>query len=136
MSEESLKRVIDKLVKILKARVIILFGSRARGDWGPWSDYDLLIIADFREKYLDRIARVLEVLNDVPLPIEPHPYTLEEALNMLRRGCPTIVDALEEGKVLYAEERCLRKLIEVLSELKKRGLRRSETSIVLPSDVE
>ena len=81
---------------------VILFGSRSRGDWGSWSGYDLLIIAEFSEKYLDRVKSILECLKDVRLPIEPHPYTLSEALDMLRRGNPAVVDALEEGRVLYA----------------------------------
>ncbi len=134
MDEDALlRKAVEKPVDAMRAKVVILFGSRVRGDWGPWSDFDLLIIAGFEERYLDRIGRILEIFSDVPLPIEPHPYTLEEALDMLRRGCPTIIDALEEGKILYTEESCLGKLIEALNELKRRGLKRSETSILLPS---
>lgn len=44
---------IWKIVELLKKKynlvAVILFGSRARGDFKPWSDYDLLIIADFTE---------------------------------------------------------------------------------------
>ena len=111
---------------------VILFGSRARGDWGPWSDYDLLIVADFDEDFLNRIAHILELLSDVRLPIEPHPYTLEEALEMLRSGCPTIVDALEEGTILYSSPE-LELLHTTYLELKRRGLRRTKTTIIIPS---
>ncbi len=127
-----LQRAVDRIVGVLKAKVVILFGSRARGDWVPWSDYDLLIIADFREGYLDRMARVLDVVKDIPLPIEPHPYRFEEAVEMLKRGNPTLVDSLEEGRVLYAEERYISELMRIFEKLKERGLRRSETSIILP----
>ncbi len=134
MSEiELLQEVVRRLVAKANAKVIILFGSRARGDWGPWSDYDLLIIGEFREKYLDRIGKILELIEDIPLPIEPHPYTLEEALDMLRKGNPLIVDALEEGKILYTDKNYLDKLLQLYQELKRRGLSRSETSIILPS---
>lgn len=50
----------------------------------------------------DRIGDVLELLKDVRLPVEPHPYTMEEALGTLERGNPMIVDALEEGRVLFS----------------------------------
>jgi len=131
VDNELLKKVVKCLVRKLNVKAIILFGSRARGDWGPWSDYDLLIIADFGEKYLDRIKTILEILSDIPLNVEPHPYTLKETLEMLRRGNPLIVDALEEGKVLYRTSD-LKKLVELYKELKRRGLSRTETSIILP----
>ena len=131
VDNELLKKVVKCLVRKLNVKAIILFGSRARGDWGPWSDYDLLIIADFREKYLDRIKTILDILSNIPLNVEPHPYTLKEALEMLRRGNPLIVDALEEGKVLYRTSD-LEKLVELYKELRRRGLSRTETSIILP----
>ncbi len=94
---------------------------------------DLLIIGEFKEKYLDRIGRMLELIEDIPLPVEPHPYTLEEALDMPRKGNSLIVDALEEGKILYTDKDYLDKLLQLYQELKRRGLSRSETSIILPS---
>ncbi len=126
---------LEGVVRALRARyrlhAVILFGSRARGDWGPWSDYDILILADFDEPYPDRIRGVLEALKDVRLPVEPHPYTVEEAVEMLRRGCPTVVDALEEGVVLYSSGR-LGELRALYEDMRRRGLRRSRTTIVLP----
>jgi len=131
--EREMEEVVERLRREFGAKAIVLFGSRARGDWKPWSDFDLLIIADFKEKYLDRVGRVLEALGDIPIEVEPHPYTLEEALAMLKKCNPMIVDALEEGKVLYASEEYGR-LLDAYEELKKRGLRRTETTIVIPSD--
>ena len=126
-----LDELVERLRRLPGLRAVVLFGSRARGDWGPWSDYDVLVIADFREGYLDRLARVLELLADLPAPVEPHPYTPEEAEAMLRRGHPTIVDALEEGVVLYGGPE-LERLRSLHGELKRRGLRRTGASIVVP----
>ena len=127
-----LRAAVEKLVRRLgRVHAVILFGSRARGDWLPWSDYDLLIIADFDEPYLERLRRILDLLADTPLPIEPHPYTLEEALSMLHRGHPTIVDALEEGVKLYTGPG-FERLERLYMELRRRGLRRTETSIIIP----
>ena len=129
---EALRRAVEILSSKLSLRAVVLFGSRARGDWGPWSDYDLLIIADFKEDYLERIGRILSLLKDINIPIEPHPYTLREAEKLLRKGNPIIIDALEEGVILYGEEN-LHNLREIYTELKRRGLRKTKTSIILPS---
>lgn len=128
---DPLNEAVGRLVRRFRVKAVILFGSRARGDWLPWSDYDLLIIGEFRGKYLDRVREVLEALKDIPASIEPHPYTLDEALEMLRRGNPLIVDALEEGKPLHWTEEA-QVLKELLSKMKGLGMRRSETTVILP----
>ncbi|MBF0564513.1 MAG: nucleotidyltransferase domain-containing protein [Nitrospirae bacterium] len=40
---DTLKRLLIEKVKVYK---LILFGSRARGDAGPYSDMDVLVIVD------------------------------------------------------------------------------------------
>ncbi len=131
---EELLKAVKRIVDSCRVDALILFGSRARGDYKPWSDYDILVIADFREKYLDRIGRILEVLGDLNIHVEPHPYTLNEAIEMLRKGNPIIVDALSEGLVLYSGEK-LKELFKHYEELLRRGLRKTETSVIIPSPV-
>ena len=129
--KDLLYKVVERLKSKFDIIAVILFGSRARGDWGPWSDYDLLIIGNFRIDYLDRIRQILELVDDIPLPIEPHPYTLDEAMKLLRKGTPSIVDALEEGKILYLDDR-FKALEKLYTELKKKGMKRTYTSITIP----
>ncbi|MDH5806808.1 MAG: nucleotidyltransferase domain-containing protein [Candidatus Methanomethylicaceae archaeon] len=131
LKNEELLKVVKKILEKFHVDVIILFGSRARGDYKPWSDYDILIIANFKEKYLDRIAEILELLNEIKITIEPHPYTLKEAIEMLKKGNPIIVDAISEGLILYEGEG-LKELLKVYEELLKKGLKKSEVSIILP----
>ncbi len=131
--EEALREVVNRLKSRLDLKAVILFGSRARGDWKPWSDYDLLIIADFKEKYLDRIKTIYDIIADIPLEIEPHPYTLNEALMMLKKGNPIIIDALDYGVVLYKTED-VEVLYREFQRLKEKGLKRTETTIILPHD--
>lgn len=137
MLEESLdysklREAVRRITSRYRVEAIVLFGSRARGNHRPWSDYDLLVVADFEEKYLDRFLRIYELTDDLGLNIEPHPYTMNEALEMLRKGNPIIVDALSEGVVLYAGNR-FEELLRLYRELVEKGLRRTETSIILPS---
>ncbi|AKG38578.1 DNA polymerase III subunit beta [Infirmifilum uzonense] len=128
---EELENIVERLRAKYKLHAVILFGSRARGDWGPWSDYDFLLIAEFDQPYLRRMAEVLEAVADTELPVELHPYTPDEALSMLEKGNPLIVDALEEGIVLYSSP-TLHKLKDKLEELKQRGLSRTNTTIRFP----
>lgn len=44
MSDKKLEEIINKILQIIKPDKIIMFGSRARGETRPDSDYDLLII--------------------------------------------------------------------------------------------
>ena len=128
MSDE-LREYVKRISRRVKLHAAIFFGSRARGDHGPWSDYDLLLIGDFNEPYLDRLKTLLDLTEGIRIPIEPHPYTLEEALKMLERGNPLIVDAVEEGKPILVKEGW-EKILDKYREMKRRGkLRRTRTSI-------
>lgn len=124
--------MVDTLKSNLKVYAVVLVGSRARGDYKPWSDYDIVIIAEFKEKYLDRMKRILDLLGDIKLNIEPHPYTLSEAFEMLKKCNPLIVEAVSEGVVLYRTKE-FEELVEVYRRLVDRGLRRTNTSIIIPS---
>lgn len=131
MRNNVLENIVKNLVGKLNIKAVILFGSRARGDYMPWSDYDLLIIGEFKENYLGRIKVLLELIGNVPVDIEPHPYTLKEAVEMLKKGNPMIVDALEYGKILYSTND-IEILVKLYRELKRKGLKRTSTSIKLP----
>ena len=128
MSDE-LREYVERVSRRVRLHAAILFGSRARGDHGPWSDYDLLLIGDFKEPYLDRLKTLLDLTEGIRIPIELHPYTLEEALKMLERGNPSIVDAVEEGKPILVGEGW-EKILERYRSMKRRGkLKRTRTSI-------
>jgi len=128
MSDE-LREYVERVSRRVRLHAAILFGSRARGDHGPWSDYDLLLIGDFKEPYLDRLKTLLDLTEGIRIPIELHPYTLEEALKMLERGNPSIVDAVEQGKPILLGEGW-EKILERYRSMKRRGkLKRTRTSI-------
>jgi hypothetical protein len=91
------KRVVEKL----RPRSVILFGSIARREYGPWSDVDIIVISDeLPEKFLERI-RVLSDLNPTMAPIEVVGYTPAEFLWMIERRHPTALYAVADGKPLY-----------------------------------
>ncbi|MEM2440652.1 MAG: nucleotidyltransferase domain-containing protein [Candidatus Bathyarchaeia archaeon] len=97
---ERIKAYVDEVVRRLNPQLVILFGSFASGDINEGSDVDILVVADFKENFLDRIGTLMK-LNTFGLPVEPLGYTPEEFEKMKRRRNPFILEVLEEGKILY-----------------------------------
>ena len=94
------KKFINLIVKKFKIRKIIIFGSFARGDYHKGSDLDLIIVGEFKERFIDRIGKILE-LNNSDLEIDVMVYTEEELQKMIQEKRPFIEQALEEGIVVY-----------------------------------
>jgi len=89
------------VVRELKPKSIILFGSFARGDINEGSDVDLVIIADWHQDFLDRIKVLLD-MNEFGLPLEPVGYTEEEFDQMAKEGNRFIREVMTTGRVLYS----------------------------------
>jgi len=85
----------------LKPYCVILFGSFATGDINEGSDVDIIIIADFKEPFFDRIKILLDLNDGIDLPLEPIGYTLEEFQKMRDEGNSFIEEVLLTGKILY-----------------------------------
>lgn len=80
---------------------IILFGSAARGEPGPDSDADFLIIKKDAPHYgADRIRELSRIL-ERSIPIDLLIYRPEELEKRLAMGDPFLKGIFEEGKVLY-----------------------------------
>jgi len=76
-----------------------LFGSLVRGDYGPGSDADLLVIlaADAR-RFVDRIPEFLRHFSGLGIAVDVFPYTREEIAVMQDAGL--VKSALSERRVL------------------------------------
>jgi predicted nucleotidyltransferase len=79
---------------------VVLFGSRARGQADPRSDYDVLVIEPAVENLAAESARLRQELNGLRAPID----VVVVAEDVARRRAVvrgTVVDrALREGRVL------------------------------------
>ncbi len=91
---------VREVVKELNPYLVVLFGSFATGDVNEGSDVDIMIIADFKESFLDRIKRLMDI-NTFKIPIEPIGYTLEEFREMMKRKNPFIMEVMEKGRVMH-----------------------------------
>jgi len=98
-----LAEIVRRLVEAYQPRRVYLFGSKARGDAGPDSDYDLLIVvAD--DAPADRRKNLLahESLWDMGTAADVLVCT--EQYFFSRRGVVNSIPAtvISEGKLLYA----------------------------------
>ncbi|MHA1253092.1 MAG: nucleotidyltransferase domain-containing protein [Candidatus Helarchaeota archaeon] len=73
---EKIYQWIKEFVKLLKEKfpidIIYLYGSFAKNQIHEGSDIDLIIIGNFKERFFERIGKILELTD---LPIEPLVYT-------------------------------------------------------------
>jgi len=97
---EKIDDYVGEVVRILHPDLILLFGSFATGDINEGSDIDILVVADFKEPFLDRIRTLMD-MNTFKIPVEPVGYTPEEFTQMRKRKNPFIMEVLEKGKTMY-----------------------------------
>jgi len=93
--------VIRRVVAAARPDKIILFGSAARGEMGPNSDLDLLVIKGGkfdRERVTTAIYRHLD---GADAAVDVVVVTPEEVERYRNTHCLVICPALREGKVVY-----------------------------------
>ena len=98
---ELLREVTRRIVEVSDPERIILFGSYARGDFGPNSDLDLLVIKDPVDSTSAEARRIYQALYGIDIPID---VVVVRTSYVERYGnlVDTIVrSALNEGKELY-----------------------------------
>jgi predicted nucleotidyltransferase len=98
--DAELARIVERL-RTLDPERVILFGSFARGDFHENSDIDLVVVVNTEERFIDRIGRVLEVLDVRDFDISPLVYTPAEIEQMRARGNGFLAEVERDGKVLY-----------------------------------
>lgn len=105
VTDQLIREMAGTIVREVNPRMVILFGSHARGDARPGSDLDFLVIEDgpfgpgrTRE---DAMARLWEVLFDCPVPLDFLVYSPEEVEKWKNAPNHVVAHALRDGRVLY-----------------------------------
>jgi len=99
--ESAVRQAVDRIAARFHPDKIILFGSRARGQWGPDSDADLLIVMSVKGSKRQQAVQIDLALQGIPIPIDLIVVTPEE-VEKYRDSIGTIIrEAVREGKVLY-----------------------------------
>ena len=94
-----LGRIINALKKDKEIKLIMLFGSLARGDISTTSDIDMIIVKGTKKKFLDRLDEIYSTL--IPnVALDILVYTPEEFEAMKSKNV-FVMNAVKEGKMLY-----------------------------------
>ncbi len=105
MDEELLlKEMVSRIRKTLNPERIILFGSRARGQAGNKSDYDLVVIQESDQPRYRRSVPLYPALADLPVEVDVVVYTPTEVQEWSAVPQDFISTAIREGKVIYERE--------------------------------
>jgi uncharacterized protein len=106
MNDQDMANLLDEITRRIREvsdpEQIILFGSRARGDFGPDSDIDILVVKAGVDSPRQESVRLRRVLRGLPMPIDvfvatpQHIQQYGNIIGMIYRP------AVREGKVLYA----------------------------------
>jgi predicted nucleotidyltransferase len=101
LSEETLQEIIRRIVKVAQPEKIILFGSAARGEMGPNSDVDLLVIkrGKFHQGHLT--GEIYMNLHGVGQAVDVILVTPQQAERYRNIHFLVIAPALREGKEVY-----------------------------------
>jgi len=101
--DEAIRRMVDRIVRRFDPDKIILFGSYARGDAGPDSDVDLLIVMPVAGSIRQMAVDIGVALHDIRVPKDVIVTTPEEF--EWRKDTIGTVEwpAWHEGKLLYAK---------------------------------
>jgi predicted nucleotidyltransferase len=101
VSQEKLDQIIHRIVEVAKPEKIILFGSAARGEMGPHSDVDLLVIKSGANR-LDLTGQIYRNLHGVGEAVDIVVITPEDVERYRNSHALVVAPALKEGKVVYA----------------------------------
>jgi predicted nucleotidyltransferase len=88
-------------VEVAQPEQIILFGSAARGQMGPNSDVDLLVVKRGEFNYGQLVGDIYMRLCGVGQAVDVILVTPEQVKQYRQTSCLVIAPALREGKEVY-----------------------------------
>jgi predicted nucleotidyltransferase len=94
--------MVLRIVERFDPERIILFGSAARGDAGPDSDVDLLVVMPVEGSRREKAVEIGVAVNDIPVP-KDIVVTTPEDFEWRKEIVGTIErPAVREGRLVYA----------------------------------
>ncbi len=100
-TDERIQKMVDQIVDHFAPLKVLLFGSRARGDYCADSDVDLIVVFSEIENKTELVVDILEELVEAPLAkdvIVATPEDIEHSTPLLGH---VLHCAIPESQVLY-----------------------------------
>jgi len=104
LNDDLIHAIVRRIVDTAKPDRVILFGSRARGEARPNSDFDVLVIKHSDEPRYRRSIPLYVAVADLPVEVEVMVYTPEEVEEWKEVPQAFVTTAVREGLTIY--ERC------------------------------
>lgn len=124
---DDLKSLVESYKNRFLLKLVVLFGSRARGDYTDESDVDILVVADDLPK---DPREAFSALRDTRYPnINPIGFNTEVFLKKLRSGSTFLLEALDDDVVLYADEAFYPTVKRIYEDVRRRYIRKGRTWI-------
>jgi predicted nucleotidyltransferase len=103
--EAAVKAMTERIVETVHPRMVVLFGSRAKGSARSDSDADFLVVEDQsfgpqRSRYRET-ARIIRALAGFGIAKDVLVYSLDEVERWKNARNHVIAHALREGRILY-----------------------------------
>jgi len=100
--ENTLKKIVKRILLTVNPKKIILFGSAVRGEMGPNSDLDLLIIVPSTEHQRKTAQKIYRNLIGISFAVDIVVVT-EDNVELYKNNVGMVIkSAIQEGKVIYA----------------------------------
>jgi predicted nucleotidyltransferase len=101
LSATTLQDIIRRIVDVAQPECIILFGSAARGEMGPHSDVDVLVVKRGNYNPSQVVGDIYMSLYGIRQAVDVLVVTPEQLEQYRDRHCLVIAPALREGKEVY-----------------------------------
>lgn len=103
--QQTIQDVISPIVQTYKPEKIILFGSAVTGTMHEDSDLDFVIIKKTKQRFYDRIGKVLHILyaptRSLGVPVDVLVYTPEEFSQMSQERYFIRDEVVDKGRIVY-----------------------------------
>lgn len=100
LDAEVLDEIVRRIVDVAQPEKIVLFGSAARGEMGPHSDVDLLIVKD-GARSLDVMKAIYRNLIGVGVAVDALVATSKHVERYRDSHALVFKPALSEGRIIY-----------------------------------
>jgi len=100
-NDDLIADIVRRIVETAQPEKVILFGSRARGDARPDSDFDVLVIKESDEPCYRRDAALYLALAGLNAPVDILTYTPKEVGDWSAVPQAFVTTAVREGKLVY-----------------------------------
>ena len=98
---DSLEKAIKTIVKVAEPDKIILFGSNARGDDKPGSDYDFLVLKRGMKKQRKLTQKIYLSFKDIGAPIDVIVADLDKYEHLKTDPYLIYSEADKNGRMVY-----------------------------------